>query len=136
MEKPERPFPLVLLMAIYFVIGSLALFHALRGEQSDLFSLSFLLIAYGTINRKFWALVGLKTVAVVQALFATFVTFLNFLPGKSTAFIGFGGLEFDVDPFVAQLLLFVYIGGQCYVAFSNDTFRYITALNKPIKGRA
>ena len=126
MQKSERPFSLMLIVALYFLTGFLAIIALLKGNPTDLLSLSTIFIAYGLTTKKSWALIGLKVVVVFHIIAVAMTLLFMLIPGgESTAYIGLGAMKWDVSPFLFNLFFFSYVGFQTYVAFSKKTQDFI-----------
>lgn len=127
MDRVERPFPLLLIVALYFLFGLSAVASLFSSKPTDLMSISFLFISYGLLNKKSWALIGLKVIVTIQVLALAFMLLMQLLPGDGgTAQIGLGSFEFAISPFLFNIIFIAYVGFQSYVAFSKETTVYIT----------
>lgn len=127
MTNSERPFSLMLIISLYFLIGFLACVALLSGKPTDLLSISSIFIAVGLIKKASWALIGLKVVVVLQLIVAALTLLFMILPGESTgeAYIGLGAMRWEISPSLFKLIFFSFVGFQTYVAFSKETATYI-----------
>ncbi len=127
MENSERPFSLMLIVAIYFLTGFMACLALLTGKPTDFLSISTLFIAYGLIKKASWALIGLKVVVVFQLLIVGMMLLFMILPGNSSgeAYIGLGAMRWDISPTLFKLMFFSFVGFQAYVAFSKETQSFV-----------
>ena len=127
MDRVERPFPLLIVVALYFLFGLSALASVFSSKPTDFISIAFLFISYGLLTKKTWALIGLKAIVSIQILFLAFALLMQLLPGESgVANIGLGGFEFEISPFLFNIIFIAYVGFQSYVAFSKETSIYVT----------
>lgn len=127
MDRVERPFPLLLVVTLYFLFGLSAVASVFSSKPTDLVSIAFLFISYGLLTKKLWALVGLKVVVTLQILALAFSFIMQLLPGESSsAQIGVGSFEFAISPLLFNIIFLVYVSFQAYVAFSKETMAYIT----------
>jgi hypothetical protein len=127
MDRVERPFPLLIVVALYFIFGLSAVASVFSSKPTDLVSIAFLFISYGLLTKKTWALIGLKVIVSIQILALAFALLMQLLPGDSgSAQIGLGSFEFAISPFLFNIIFLAYVGFQSYVAFSKETMVYIT----------
>jgi len=127
MDRVERPFSLLIVVALYFIFGLSAVASVFSSKPTDLVSIAFLFISYGLFTKKSWALVGLKVVVTLQILALAFALLMQLLPGDGgSAQIGLGSFEFAISPFLFNIIFLAYVGFQSYVAFSKETMIYIT----------
>jgi len=127
MDKIERPFPLLIVVALYFLFGLSAVASVFSAKPTDLVSIAFLFVSYGLLTKKSWALIGLKVIVSIQILALAFTLMMQLLPGDGgTAQMGFGSFEFSISPFLFNIIFIAYVGFQSYVAFSKETMAYIT----------
>ncbi|MCO4798723.1 MAG: hypothetical protein KC484_05890 [Colwelliaceae bacterium] len=127
MDNVERPFPLLIVVALYFLFGLSAVVSLFSAKPTDLMSISLLFISYGLLTKKSWALIGFKVVVSIQILAMAFMLLMQLLPGDGgTAQIGLGSFEFSISPFLFNIIFIAYVGFQSYVAFSKETTLYIT----------
>lgn len=127
MENSERPFSLMLVVAIYFLTGFMACLAFLTDKPTDFLSISTIFIAYGLIRKASWALIGLKVVVVFQLLIVAMMILFMLLPGDSSgeAYVGLGAMRWDISPTLFKLMFFSFVGFQTYVAFSKETQSFI-----------
>jgi hypothetical protein len=127
MDRVERPFPLLIVVALYFIFGLSAVASVFSSKPTDLVSIAFLFISYGLLTKKTWALIGLKVIVSIQILALAFALLMQLLPGDGgSAQIGLGSFEFAISPFLFNIIFLAYVGFQTYVAFSKETMVYIT----------
>ena len=127
MDRVERPFPLLIAVALYFIFGLSAVASVFSSKPTDLVSIAFLFISYGLLTKKTWALIGLKVIVSIQILALAFALLMQLLPGDGgSAQIGLGSFEFAISPFLFNIIFLAYVGFQSYVAFSKETMAYIT----------
>jgi len=127
MDRVERPFPLLIVVALYFIFGLSAVASVFSSKPTDLVSIAFLFISYGLLTKKAWALIGLKVIVSIQILALAFMLLMQLLPGDGgSAQIGLGSFEFTISPFLFNIIFLAYVGFQSYVAFSKETMVYIT----------
>ena len=126
MDRVERPFPLLIVVALYFIFGLSAVASVFSSKPTDLVSIAFLFISYGLLTKKTWALIGLKVIVSIQILALAFTLLMQLLPGDGGAQIGLGSFEFAISPFLFNIIFLAYVGFQSYVAFSKETMVYIT----------
>jgi hypothetical protein len=127
MDRVERPFPLLIVVALYFLFGVSAVASVFSSKPTDLVSIAFLFISYGLLTKKPWALTGLKVIVSIQILALAFTFLMQLLPGDGgSAYMGFGSFEFAISPFLFNIIFLAYVGFQSYVAFSKETMVYIT----------
>ncbi len=127
MDRVERPFPLLIVVALYFIFGLSAVASVFSSKPTDLVSIAFLFISYGLLTKKTWALIGLKVIVSIQILALAFALLMQLLPGDGgSAQIGLGSFEFAISPFLFNIIFLAYVGFQSYVAFSKETMVYIT----------
>lgn len=127
MDRVERPFPLLIVVALYFIFGLSAVASVFSSKPTDLVSIGFLFISYGLLTKKTWALIGLKVIVSIQILALAFALLMQLLPGDGgSAQIGLGSFEFAISPFLFNIIFLAYVGFQSYVAFSKETMAYIT----------
>ncbi|ENM5747888.1 hypothetical protein V9R52_003764 [Vibrio mimicus] len=126
MDRVERPFPLLIVVALYFLIGISAVANVLASKPTDYASIAFLFISYGLLTKKTWALVGLKVVVTLQILALAFTILMQLLPGDGgSAHLGLGDFEFAISPLLFNIIFIAFVGFQSYVAFSKETMVYI-----------
>lgn len=127
MENSERPFSLMLIVALYFLTGFMACIALLTGKPTDFLSISTIFIAYGLVKKASWALIGLKVVVVFQLLVVGMMVLFMLLPGDSSgnAYVGLGAMQWEISPFLFNLIFFSFVGFQSYVAFSKKTQAFI-----------
>jgi hypothetical protein len=127
MDRVERPFPLLIVVALYFIFGLSAVASVFSSKPTDLVSIAFLFISYGLLTKKTWALIGLKVIVSIQILALAFALLMQLLSGDGgSAQIGVGSFEFAISPFLFNIIFLAYVGFQSYVAFSKETMVYIT----------
>jgi len=126
MDRVERPFSLLIVVALYFIFGLSAVASVFSSKPTDLVSIAFLFISYGLLTKKTWALIGLKVIVSIQILALAFTLLMQLLPGDGEAQIGLGSFEFAISPFLFNIIFLAYVGFQSYVAFSKETMVYIT----------
>ncbi len=127
MDRVEKPFPLLIVVALYFIFGLSAVASVFSSKPTDLVSIAFLFISYGLLTKKTWALIGLKVIVSIQILALAFTLLMQLLPGDGgSAQIGLGSFEFAISPFLFNIIFLAYVGFQSYVAFSKETMVYIT----------
>ena len=80
MDRVERPFPLLLVVALYFIFGLSAVASVFSSKPTDLVSIAFLLISFGLLTQKTWALIGLKVVVSIQILALAFTLLSSYFP--------------------------------------------------------
>ena len=123
----ERPFPLLIIITLYFLFGFSALLTLFTDAPTDLVSIAFILVSYGLLTKNDLALVALKAVVIIQAIVLCFSLIMYLLFGGGVAFIGIGSFELEIPPLVFHVILVLYVGFQLYVAFSKQTLVYIKA---------
>ena len=127
MEQVERPFPLLIIIALYFLFWLSAVASIFSSKPTDLVSIAFLFISYGLFNKNSWALVGLKVVVSIQVLALAFTLLMQLLPGDGgSAYLGVGSFEFSIAPLLFNFIFIIYVGFQVYVTFSKETLAYVS----------
>jgi len=126
MNKVERPFPLLIIVALYFLFGLSAAATIFSSRPTDIVSISFLFISFGLLTKRSWALIGLKVIVTIQILALSFALLMQLLPGDGgSAHMGLGSFEFEISPLLFNIIFLAYVGFQSYVAFSKETAAYI-----------
>ena len=125
MNKNERPFPLVIVVAIYFLVGFFSLLSIFKGELPDLLGLAFIAISYGLITQKSWSIIGLQIIAIIQGLIVLFAFLMMLLPGDGFASLSLLGFNFEISPIIFYLIITLFVGLQLYVAFAEETKKYV-----------
>lgn len=127
MDRAQRPFLLLIVAALYFLFGLSAVVSIFSSKPTDLVSISFLFVSYGLLTKKIWALIGLKVIVTIQILALAFTLLMQLFSGDGdTAYMGLGSFDFTISPFLFNIIFFIYVGLQSYVAFSKETMGYIT----------
>ncbi|MDO6642161.1 hypothetical protein Q4557_19645 [Shewanella sp. 5_MG-2023] len=125
-KSSERPFPLLIIVALYFLFGFSALLTLFTDKPTDWVSISFLLVSYGLLTKNVLALIALKVIVAIQALGLGFGLIMHTLfGGDGVAQMGLGSFQFEVSPLLLIFVLILYVGFQLYVAFSKETEAYI-----------
>ena len=125
MNKNERPFPLVIVVAIYFLVGFFSVLSIFKGELPDLLGLAFIAISYGLITQKSWSIIGLQIIAIIQGLIVLFAFLMMLLPGDGFASLSLLGFNFEISPIIFYLIITLFVGLQLYVAFAEETKKYV-----------
>jgi|GEM_PF-4720131 len=125
-NSSERPFPLLIIVALYFLFGFSALLAFFTDKPTDWVSIAFILVSYGLVTKNDLALIALKVIVSIQAIALGFSLIMYMLfSGDGIAHIGLGAFKFEISPLLFNLILILYLGFQFYVAFSKETQAYI-----------
>lgn len=126
MERTERPFLLSIAAAVFFISGVIACVAMFTGKGIDILAIGSLLVAFGILTRKGWALAMLQIAAVFHVIAASLVTLSFFLPlnGTGKATISFHQIQWEVSPVLVTVLFVLIALFYAYVAFLDNSKKY------------
>lgn len=123
-SKSKYAMVLDFVTALYFIVGVFAVIEFVAGKSADILGMSLLIVAVSLFLRKAWSLIALRVIFVLQLVIFLPILIMGFFSKTGTASLLIAGRTFEIPPFLAILVMALYLSAQGYAAFSKQSYVY------------